>query len=75
TAGINLERLKAAMQISELNRMTLLTFVKRILVYEDKRVYLELRHRELFSKVVMLLEYAEAKQSLRGEESLRSRLV
>lgn len=66
SAGINLERMKTAMQITELDRMTLMTFVKRILVYEDKRVYLEMRHKELFSKAVMLSEYVEAKCS-RGE--------
>ena len=44
TAGIQLERMKSVMQITELDRMTLLSFVKCILVYEDKRVYLELRH-------------------------------
>ncbi len=66
-AGINLERMKSAMQITELDRMTLMTFVKRILVYEDKRVYLEMRHKELFSKVVMLSGYVESKQCSRGE--------
>lgn len=66
-AGIHLERMKYAMQITELDRMTLITFVKRILVYEDKRVYLEMRHKELFSKAVMLSEYVEAKQCSRGE--------
>lgn len=50
TAGIQLERMKSVMQITELDRMTLLSFVKCILVYEDKRVYLELRHKELFQK-------------------------
>ena len=48
--------------------MTLLSFVKCILVYEDKRVYLELRHKELFSKVIMLADYAVTKgQIYRGE--------
>lgn len=66
-AGVSLERMKSVMQITELDRMTLMTFVKRILVYEDKRVHVELRHKELFSKVIMLSEYAEAKQHSRGE--------
>lgn len=48
-----LKQMKSAMQITELDRMTLVTFVKRIYVYEDKRVYLELRYRELFSGVMM----------------------
>lgn len=68
TAGRWLERMKSVMQITELDRMTLLSFVKHILVYEDKRVYLELRHKELFSKVIMLADYAVTKgQIYRGE--------
>ncbi len=61
-AGASLERMKTVMQVAELDRMTLITFVKRILVYEDKRVYVEMRHRELFSKAAMLSEYVEAKR-------------
>ena len=57
TAGINLERMKNVMQITALDRTTLISFVKRILVYEDKRVYLELRYKELFSKMLMLEDY------------------
>lgn len=67
TAGMSLERMKSVMQVTAVDRMTLVTFVKRILVYEDKRVYLELRYKELFSKITMLSEYAEAKQHGRGE--------
>lgn len=67
-AGIQLERMKTDMQITELDRMTLVSFVKRILVYEDKRVYVELRYKELFSKVLMLADYALAKGRIcRGE--------
>lgn len=53
TAGIHLERMKQLMQITELDRMTLISFVSRILVYEDKRVYLKLRYKDLFSKEVI----------------------
>ncbi len=60
SAGMNLERMKTAMQVTELDRTTLVTFVKRILVYEDKRVYLEMRFKELFSKVIMLADYIDA---------------
>lgn len=67
TAGINLERMKNVMQITELDRVTLVSFVKRILVYEDKRVYLEFRYKELFSKVIMLADYVESSQQFRGE--------
>ena len=67
TAGINLERMKNVMQVTKLDRLTLVSFVKRILVYEDKRVYLELRHKEMFSKVIMLAGYVEEEQQIRGE--------
>lgn len=67
TAGINLERMKTLMQVTELDRMTLVSLVKRILVYEDKRVYLELRSKELFSKVLMLAGYVETLRQSRGE--------
>lgn len=67
TAGMNLERMKTVMQITELDRMTLITFVRRILVYEDKRVYLEMRYKELFSKVIMLADYVEINKQHRGE--------
>lgn len=60
-AGGNLERMKNAMQITELDRAVLVSFVKRILVYEDKRVYLELRCREQFSEVVMSAKSVEKK--------------
>lgn len=77
TAGINLERMKTVMQVTELDRMTLVSLVKRILVYEDKRVYLELRSKELFSKVLMLAGYVEILgQSREGRKAgLSNRLV
>ncbi len=68
-AGVNLERMKSVMQITELDRMTLVLFVKQILVYDDKKVYIELRHKELFSKAVMLADYLQAKQGTGKEES------
>lgn len=43
------ERMKNAMQITELDRLTLVSFVRRILVYEDKRVSLEFRYPERLS--------------------------
>ena len=41
-----MERMENVMQITELDRLTLVSLVKRILVYEDKRVSLEFRYRE-----------------------------
>lgn len=59
TAGIRLERMKTAMQVTELDRMTLLSFVKDILIYEDKRVSVKWRHKELFSKAILLAGQAQ----------------
>ena len=67
TAGTNLERMKNVMQITALDRTTLISFVKRILVYEDKRVYLELRYKELFSKMLMLEDYVLTEQQKEKE--------
>lgn len=68
SAGIQLERMKTVMQVTELDRMTLISLIKRILVYEDKRVYLELRHKELFSKAIMLANCRQTQGGLsRGE--------
>lgn len=69
-AGRNLERMKNAMQITELDRATLVSLVKRVLVYEDKRVYLELRHKELFSKALMMAECIEAEPHFSGRETI-----
>lgn len=66
-AGMNLERMKTLMQITELDRATLISFVRRIYVYEDKRVYVELRYKELMSKVIMLTDYIQMNQQNRGE--------
>lgn len=66
-AGMNLERMKNVMQVTELDRVTLVSFVKRILVYEDKRVCLELRCKELFSKALMPADYIEEKKLSAGE--------
>lgn len=66
-AGMNLERMKTLMQITELDRATLISFVRRIYVYEDKRVYVELRYKELMSKVIMLTDCIQMNQQNRGE--------
>ena len=38
-------------------------FVSRILVYEDKRVFLELRAEDMFAKVLMLADFIESKEN------------
>ena len=47
SAGVNLEKMKSTLEITELSRDILVTFVSRILVYEDKRVFLELRAKDM----------------------------
>lgn len=45
-AGANLEKMKSSLEITELDRDIMVTFVSRILVYEDNRVFLELRTKD-----------------------------
>ena len=54
SAGANLEKMKSTLEITELNRDILVTFVSRIIVYEDKRVFLEFGAKNMFEKVMML---------------------
>lgn len=56
-SGIRLDRFREVLELTELNRDVLVTFIDRILVYEDKRICLELKNRELYSKVMMLAGY------------------
>lgn len=60
SGGVRLEKFKEVLELTELNREVLVTFIDRILVYEDKRICLELRNREVFGKILMLAEYAAA---------------
>ncbi len=53
SAGADLERMKSTLELTELSRDILVTFVSRILVYEDKRVFLELRAKDMFAKIRM----------------------
>ena len=48
----DLEKLKSALEITRLDRDVLVTFVNRILIYEDKRVFLELRAKNMFADVL-----------------------
>ena len=66
SAGANLEKMKSTLEITELSRDVLVTFVSRILVYENKRVFLELRAGDMFAKVLMLADYIESKEGASG---------
>lgn len=61
-AGANLEKMKSTLEIKKLSRDILVTFVSRILVYEDKRVFLELKAGDMFAKVFMLADFMENKE-------------
>jgi DNA invertase Pin-like site-specific DNA recombinase len=69
-AGAKLERMKSALTITELNRDVLVTFVRRILLYDDKRIYVELNCKDMLSKLVMLEEYMDAVTEKQGKEAL-----
>lgn len=60
-SGAKLERFKAAMKLTELNRDALLCFINRIEVYENKKIYVEFRGKEEFHKMLVLQEYLNAK--------------
>ncbi len=60
-SGVKLERFKEAMKLTTLDRDTLLCFVSRIEVYEEKKVYVEFRGKEEFHKMLVLQEYLESK--------------
>lgn len=62
SAGINLEKMKSTPEITELNRDILVTFVSRIFVYEDKRVFLELKAGDMFARVLRLKDYPGSKE-------------
>ncbi len=56
-SGVKLERFKEVMKLTELSRDVLLCFISRIEVYEEKKVYVELREKEEFGKMLVLQEY------------------
>lgn len=60
-SGVKLEKFKEAMEITELNRDTLLCFIRRIEVYEEKKVYVEFRWKEEFDKMLVFKEYIKTK--------------
>ena len=54
-----MERMKSALSLTELNRDVLITFVRRIFLYDDKRIYVELNCKDMLFKLLMLEEYVE----------------
>lgn len=60
-SGVKLERFKEAMKLTELDRDTLLCFISRIEVFEEKKVYVEFRGEEEFHKMLILQDYVASK--------------
>ena len=50
-SGVRLERFKDVMKLTTLDRDTLLCFISRIEVFEQKKVYVEFRAKEEFHKI------------------------
>lgn len=64
-SGVRLERFKEVMKLTTLDRDTLLCFVSRIEVFEEKKVYVEFRGKEEFHKMLVLQEYSLSKAAKR----------
>ena len=60
-SGVRLEKFKDAMELTELDRDTVLCFISRIEVFEGKKVYVEFRGEEEFHKLLTLQEYVSSK--------------
>lgn len=56
-SGVKLERLKETMRITTLDRDTLLAFVDRIEVYEEKKVSVQFCYQEEMEKMLVLSEF------------------
>ncbi|MDE7333429.1 MAG: recombinase family protein [Lachnospiraceae bacterium] len=67
TSGVKLERFKEAMKLTTLDRDILLCFVRRIEVFEGKKIYVEFRGEEEFYKMLVLQEYVSEKKE-NGED-------
>lgn len=52
SAKENLEKLKSTLEITTLDRDVLVTFVSRVLVYEDNRVCMELQTKDMFAETI-----------------------
>ncbi len=65
-SGVKLERFKEVMAVTECSREALVAFVERVDLYEGHKIEITLKHKELFSKAVMLEEYACRGQGDKG---------
>ena len=63
-SGVKLERLKETMQIATLDRDTLLAFVDRIEVYEEKKVSVQFCCQEEMEKMLVLSEFLSSQSEV-----------
>lgn len=63
-SGVKLERLKETMQITTLDRDTLLAFVDRIEVYEEKKVAVQFCCQEEMEKMLVLSEFLSSQSEV-----------
>lgn len=63
-SGVKLERLKETMQITTLDRDTLLAFVDRIEVYEEKKVSVQFCCQEEMEKMLVLSEFLSSQSEV-----------
>ena len=63
-SGVKLERLKETMQIATLDRDTLLAFVDRIEVYEEKKVSVQFCYQEEMEKMLVLSEFLSSQSEV-----------
>lgn len=61
SSGVKLEKFKEAMKLTEIDRDTLLCFISRIEVFEDKKICVEFRGEEEFHKMLTSQEFAVSK--------------
>jgi len=73
-AGVNLEKFKQALSMTEIDRNILMSFIFRINVYEDKKVEITLRFQERLSKLLLLSHFQEDRERLH-KQPLSSREV
>ena len=66
-SGVKLERLKETMQITTLDRDTLLAFVDRIEVYEEKKVSVQFCCQEEMEKMLVLSEFLSSQSEVMKE--------
>ncbi|MCD7717199.1 MAG: recombinase family protein [Lachnospiraceae bacterium] len=67
-AGVRLEQFKEVLELDALNRSVLVTFVEKILVYEDKRLQVVLRCQNFYEKTALLYDFIKS-TGLDGQEA------